>query len=110
MIATIASAFQEMGLETEVWEFWPLLPRPVHASLTILGDTAQAPSGRRGIVSLQLTEKELLADSATAHPDLDWGWNAFAGSGTVEGEVVYANQGRKEDFQQSRTSVLQASL
>lgn len=99
VIATIASAFQEMGLETEVWEFWPLLPSPVHASLTILGDTAQAPSGRRGIVSLQLTEKELLADSATAHPDLDWGWNAFAGSGTVEGEVVYANQGRKEDFQ-----------
>ena len=99
VIATIASAFRDMGLETEVWEFWPLLPRPIHASLTILGEeTKKAPQRRRGIVSLQLTEKELLADSATAHPDLDWGWNAFAASGAVEGEVVYANQGRKEDF------------
>ena len=99
VIKTIADAFQDMGLETEVWEFWPLLPRPVHASLTIVGEEPAEPgTRRRGIVSLSLTEKELLADSATAHPDLDWGWNAFSASGVVEGEVVYANQGRLEDF------------
>ena len=99
VIEKIATAFQEMDLEAEVWEFWPLLPRPIKASLTIVGDeTSQEPGSRRGIVSLSLREKELLADSATKHPELDWGWNAFSGSGVVEGEVVYANNGRKEDF------------
>ena len=102
VIAKIAGAFKEMGLQTEVWSFKALLPQPVHASVRILGEKT-APAGampeRRGISSLPISEKELLADPATSHPDLDWGWNAFAGSGVVEGEVVYVNQGRKEDFQ-----------
>lgn len=105
VIAKIAGAFKEMGLQTEVWSFDALLPEPVHASVRILDDKA-APAGaipaRRGISSLPIAEKELLADPATSHPDLDWGWNAFAGSGVVEGEVVYVNQGRKEDFQRLR--------
>ena len=106
VIAKIAGAFKEMRLQTEVWSFEALLPQPVHASVRILGLDA-APVGaipaRRGISSLPISEKELLADPATSHPDLDWGWNAFAGSGVVEGEVVYVNQGRKEDFQRLKT-------
>jgi N-acetylated-alpha-linked acidic dipeptidase len=107
VIAKIAEAFEAMGLETEVWSFEALLPRPISASVTIIGDTTPPPSltrpGRRGIGSLALSEKELLADPATSHPDLDWGWNAFSGSGVVEGEVVYVNQGRKEDFERLRS-------
>ena len=99
VIGKISEAFEAMGLETEVWWFEPLLPKPVKASLTILEDEPTLPSGRRrGIQSLVLTERELPVDPATAHPDLNPGWNAFSASGEVEGEVVYANRGRIEDF------------
>ena len=99
VISGIADAFREMGLETEVWWFEPLLSEPVKASLTILGDEPSTPGGRRrGIQSLALTEKELLADPATRHPELDWGWNAYSASGVVEAGVVYANRGMLEDF------------
>jgi N-acetylated-alpha-linked acidic dipeptidase len=101
VIATIAEAFEAMGLQTDVWAFDALLPEPVRASVRIVGDQAKPDSkvrARRGIVSLAVSERELLADPATSHPDLDWGWNAFSGSGVVEAEVVYVNKGRKEDF------------
>jgi N-acetylated-alpha-linked acidic dipeptidase len=109
VIAAIAGAFQGMGLETEVWRFSPLLCRPISASLTIVegtgasGAASASKSGgqgrrRRGIMSLSLQEKELLADPATRHPELDRGWNAYSGSGEVEAGVVYANRGRLEDF------------
>lgn len=39
-------------------------------------------------------------DPFSGHPDLLPGWNAYSGSGDVTGEVVYANFGRKEDFDQ----------
>ncbi|MDE0888834.1 MAG: M28 family peptidase [Phycisphaerales bacterium] len=113
VIAAIAGAFQGMGLETEVWRFSPLLCRPVSASLTIVegtgasGAASTSKSGdqgrrRRGIMSLSLQEKELLADPATRHPELDRGWNAYSGSGEVEAGVVYANRGRREDFARLR--------
>ena len=38
-------------------------------------------------------------DPFTKDPELWKGWNAFSGSGDVTGEVVYANYGRKEDFE-----------
>ena len=107
VIDAIAGAFEGMGLETEVWWFEPFLSRPVSASLTIVEDPAASslPEGdgrRRGITSLPIRERELLEDPATRHPDLDWGWNAYSGSGVVEAEVVYANRGRREDFQRLR--------
>jgi N-acetylated-alpha-linked acidic dipeptidase len=113
VIAAIAGAFQGMGLETEIWRFSPLLCRPISASLTIVegtgasGAASASKSGgqgrrRRGIMSLSLQEKELLADPATRHPELDRGWNAYSGSGEVEAGVVYANRGRREDFARLR--------
>lgn len=102
VIATIAEAFDSMGLQTEVWAFEALLPEPVRASVRIVGEEPATKSNarpRRGIASLAVSERELLADPATSHPDLDWGWNAFSGSGVVEAEVVYVNKGRKEDFE-----------
>ena len=91
VIAAIAGAFEGMGLETEIWRFEPLLSRPIAASLTFVEEASTAGSGdsestaddtrppkrrRRGVVSLPLRERELLADPATRHPELDWGWNA----------------------------------
>ncbi|MBC02729.1 MAG: hypothetical protein CMJ34_05415 [Phycisphaerae bacterium] len=107
VIDSIAGAFEGMGLETKVWWFEPFLARPVSASLSIVGDSAPDPTAvegraRRGVTSLPISERELLEDPATYHPDLRWGWNAYSGSGMVEAGVVYANRGRPEDFQRLR--------
>jgi N-acetylated-alpha-linked acidic dipeptidase len=44
-------------------------------------------------------EPALDEDRFSDHPDLLNGWNAFSGSGDVIGEVVYANFGRREDYE-----------
>jgi N-acetylated-alpha-linked acidic dipeptidase len=52
-------------------------------------------------VTLRLSNREpaLDEDRFSGHPDLLNGWNAYSGSGDVTGEVVYANYGRREDFE-----------
>jgi N-acetylated-alpha-linked acidic dipeptidase len=101
-IRRIELAFRGMGLETEVFEFWPLLAVPVSARVELVGADAAplgaAPAARRGV--LPVIERNLAEDPAAAHPDLNWGWCAYGGSGDVEGEIVYANYGRAEDFAQ----------
>ncbi len=91
------------GFEVEVQEFFPLLARPVRAKLEIVAPAELLPQvvtseGRRGVLSLGVTEPNLAIDPATAHPDLDIAWNAWSGSGTAEASVVYVNYGRREDF------------
>lgn len=51
-------------------------------------------------VAMQLSNREpaLEEDRFSGHPELLNGWNAFSGSGDVTAEVVYANQGRREDY------------
>lgn len=48
-----------------------------------------------------LNQKEDIIENDPYTKDLElWkGWNAFSGSGDVTAEVVYANYGRKEDFE-----------
>ena len=48
-----------------------------------------------------LNQKEdiIAEDPFSKHPELWKGWNAFSGSGDVTAEVIYANYGRKEDFE-----------
>ncbi len=48
---------------------------------------------------LSIQEDIIPEDPYSHSPDLDIGWNAYSGSGDVTGEVVYANYGRKEDFE-----------
>ncbi|GAB5520506.1 MAG: transferrin receptor-like dimerization domain-containing protein [Rhodothermales bacterium] len=52
-------------------------------------------------IRLPLNNQEYILpeDRFSSHPELLQGWNAFSGSGDVMGEVVYANYGRKEDFE-----------
>lgn len=90
VIEKLRATFESFGLETDVHEFWALLPRPSAAVLQIV-----SPEQR----DLILKERVLDEDLYTQHPALDPGWNAFSGSGDVTGEVVYANYGRKEDFE-----------
>ena len=49
---------------------------------------------------LNQQEDLLSEDPYSADPLLWKGWTAFSGSGDVTAEVVYANYGRKEDFEQ----------
>jgi N-acetylated-alpha-linked acidic dipeptidase len=91
------------GFEVEVQEFFPLLARPVRAKLEIVAPAELLPQavtseGRRGVLSLGVTEPNLAIDPATAHPDLDIAWNAWSGSGVAEAGVIYVNYGRREDF------------
>lgn len=53
-------------------------------------------------VRLPLNNQEyiLKEDRFSNHPDLMPGWTAYSGSDDVTGEVVYANYGTLEDFQQ----------
>ena len=100
-IERIRAAFVAMGLEVEVHRFRSLLSRPVRAALEIVG--AQGPSqAPRGVLSIPIDERNLLADPSTAHPDLTYGWNAFSGSGDVTAPVVYANYGLRQDYDELR--------
>lgn len=89
-IDRIASEFRKAGLEVETHWIWPYLSHPIAAELEIISPQRLA---------LSVDEPPLEADSDTSHPDLRIGFNAYSGSGDVTGEVVYANYGRKEDFE-----------
>ncbi|QDV06684.1 Peptidase family M28 [Planctomycetes bacterium Poly30] len=99
LIASLASAFEGMGLEVQVHPFTTYLSRPVSAELEIVSPAQ---------VTLSLTEGVLPGDPFSEDLDdadaalLRLGWNAYSGSGDVTGEVVYANYGRLEDFQKLR--------
>ncbi len=86
--------FRAMGYTVERHEFWAYLPSPVSASVKVLtGD--EAGEG----IELSLREDVLEADPSSSHPELVDAWNAYSGSGVAEGEVVYVNFGRKQDFE-----------
>jgi N-acetylated-alpha-linked acidic dipeptidase len=53
-------------------------------------------------MTLPNREPAIPGDPFTAHPALLPGWNAYSGSGDVTAEVVYANYGRREDFEELR--------
>ncbi|MCC7388173.1 MAG: M20/M25/M40 family metallo-hydrolase [Phycisphaerales bacterium] len=93
-IARLAEAFGAMGYEVDIHEIWPLLAYPVSAEVEVLHPSI-GPGG--GLLPLQ--ETALPADPYSASPDLTIGFNAYSGSGEATGEVVYANYGRKEDFE-----------
>lgn len=99
-IEEIAGEFRAMGSGIEGWdveieEFWPLLARPIDASVEIVGDET---------VALELRERAVPGDPASANTDplSTLAWNAYSGSGDVTAEVVYANYGTKQDFARLR--------
>lgn len=93
IIESMAAAFREMGLETEIDWFWAYLPRPIDAAVEIVSPVHE---------TLSIKEPALDEDPDSGHPDLPIGWNAYSGSGDVTAHIVYANYGRKEDFAQLR--------
>ena len=94
-IEYLRSAFEGMGLETEVQWIDVYLAEPVIGEVEIV-----RRDGRAGAEPLPVKEKAV--DDSSADSRVSIGWNAYSGSGEVVGEVVYANYGTKEDFEKLR--------
>ncbi len=88
-IEGLEEAFREMGLSVERHEFWAYLSKPVDAGLWIVEPVESA---------LPISESAIAGDPFALEGVPEFGFNAYAASGDVTGEVVYANQGTKEDF------------
>jgi len=95
--AYIASAMQDAGLTVERYPYDLYMPQPAsaHDTRVELVTPIRMPLNRQEYI--------LEDDRFTDDPALGPGWNAYSGSGDVTGEVVYANYGRKEDFEQLAT-------
>lgn len=93
-IATLETLFREAGLEVERHPIWVYLPRFVKASIEIVTED--------GPIALPLRERALDEDRYSRDPSLLPGHNAFAASGDVTAEVVYANYATPADFAKLR--------
>lgn len=85
----IMSQFARFGLEASLAEYDVLLAEPIDARLEIVSPVS---------MTLPLRERILDEDPASVFAEREFGWNAYSGSGEARGRVVYANYGRKEDF------------
>ena len=94
VIRTLAKSFETMGYEVDIHEFWPYLSYPLSAEVEVLHPEIEPGAGM-----LPLQEVPLQQDSFSQDEGLTIGFNAYSGSGEAVGEVVYANFGRKEDFE-----------
>ncbi|NNF37406.1 MAG: hypothetical protein HKN71_01970, partial [Gemmatimonadetes bacterium] len=72
---------------------------PYDVYLPQLTDDVEAHIVTPEPMRLNNRERALDEDRFSGHPDLLNAWNAFSGSGDVTGEVVYANFGRREDYE-----------
>lgn len=89
----IMTQFSRFGLEASLAEYDVLLAEPIDATLEIVSPVS---------MSLPIRERVLDEDPATVFAEREFGWNAYSASGDVTGRVVYANYGRKEDFDRLR--------
>ena len=91
VIDYIYSVMDSAGLDTRTYDYDVLLPQPGENSIRVM-----TPE----VIVLDNKESVYSEDPYTDHPDLVQGWNAYSGSGSVSAEIVYANQGTKQDFEQ----------
>jgi N-acetylated-alpha-linked acidic dipeptidase len=88
----IAETMRRAGLQVEIFPHDVYMPKgPGEISVELVEPIRQPLNNREYI---------LQEDKYSSHPLLTPGWNAYSGSGDVTAEVVYANYGRKEDFEQ----------
>ncbi len=93
VIEYLASTMEAAGLDVTLYDYDVWMPTQGPSSVSIVTP-----------VRMPLNDQEFIydVDPYTSHPGLKPGWNAYSGSGDVTAEVVYANYGRKEDFEQLR--------
>jgi N-acetylated-alpha-linked acidic dipeptidase len=88
----IADVMRKAGLQVEIFPHDIYLSKSPGESLVEVVEPIRMPLNNREFI---LPEDKYSGDSR-----LTPGWNAYSGSGDVTSEVVYANYGRKEDFEQ----------
>jgi N-acetylated-alpha-linked acidic dipeptidase len=87
----MGEVMQRAGFEVTQYPYDLYLPNKPGSSLIEIVTPSRAVLNQK--------EDIIPGDSYSEDPELWKGWNAFSGSGDVTAEVVYANYGRKEDFQ-----------
>ena len=88
----IANIMSNAGFEVTKYPYDVYLPKEPGFSLVELVTPYREP--------LNQQEDIIPNDEYSKDPLLWKGWNAFSGNGDITSEVVYANYGRKEDFEQ----------
>ncbi|MFB6230313.1 MAG: M28 family peptidase [Salinibacter sp.] len=91
--AYIDSVMGAAGLSTTEYPYDVYMPAPESAYDT---EVALVTPVRKPLNRQEFIHDE---DRFSAHPDLRPAWNAYSGSGDITREVVYANYGRKKDFE-----------
>ena len=91
VIRYIGEVMNEAGLDVINYPYDVYLPKhPGSSLIEIVTPSRQVLNQKEDIIS----------DDPFTKDSLLWkGWNAFSGSGDVTAEIVYANYGRKEDFE-----------
>jgi N-acetylated-alpha-linked acidic dipeptidase len=89
----VADKFREAGLETEIVPYRVLMNQP-----KVVRVEAFDPSGKQ--LMSGPTREQVQDDAFQDNPRIVMPFNGSSGSGDVTGEVVYANYGRIEDFDQ----------
>lgn len=91
VIEYMSRVMARAGLKVEHFDYDAWMPQPGEVKLSLIRP-----------IRMPLNNQEYIYDEDpySAHPGLGHGWNAYSGSGSVTAEVVYANYGRKEDFEQ----------
>ena len=91
VIRYIGEVMSEAGLDVINYPYDVYLPKhPGSSLIEIVTPSRQVLNQKEDIIS----------DDPFTKDSLLWkGWNAFSGSGDVTAEIVYANYGRKEDFE-----------
>ena len=87
----VAQKFKAAGLETEIVPYRVLLNQPRKVSFEALNDQG-------GILATGPTREHVENDPFQDDSRVVMPFNGSSGSGDVTGEVVYANYGRLEDF------------
>lgn len=88
----IADVMRKAGLQVEIFPHDIYMSKSPGESIVELVEPIRMPLNNREFI--------LPEDKYSSDPRLTPGWNAYSGSGEVTAEVVYANYGRKEDFEQ----------
>jgi len=108
VINYLAQTFGSMGLDVETQEIDIYLAKPVSGevqlsamgpaiSISEIENVTAHPFGQNRMLNVR--EPALPEDPFSSDPTLDIGFNAWSGNGDVTAEVVYANYGRKQDFE-----------
>jgi N-acetylated-alpha-linked acidic dipeptidase len=88
----IVETMRKAGWQVDIYPHDVLLPKgPGEIAVELVNPVRQP---------LNIREYLFKEDKYSSDPRLTPGYNAWSGSGDVTAEVVYANYGRKEDFEQ----------